>query len=247
MDGFGAVGKTTMLKSFISRLFDPKTFLTIGVDFFSKEYSLFGRKVIATFWDFSGADRFNFLRPILYKGASSMILVCDLTRPRTLEGIDYFLDIASRESQINPKQVILVGNKTDLLGERSVTREYIESILQEHQLFKLIETSANSFENLDIIFELAIGIAMCVKGLIGNSEFNSFKEDLEQRIVIPAHEIEDYELRQCWSCKKSLDFNGFKIINASLPKDKLIQLWESPYLQFFCCSCYKDIRNHKMS
>lgn len=247
VDGFGAVGKTTMLKSFISRSFDPKTFLTIGVEFFSKEYSVFGHKVIAVFWDFSGAERFKFLRPILYKGASSMILVCDLTRPMTLEGINYFLDTASKQCQINPNQVILVGNKTDLYGERCVTREYIESILQEHQLFKLVETSANSFENLDVIFELSIGIAMRVKRLISDSEFDSFKEELERRIVFPVHEIENYASRQCWSCKRSLDFNGFKMINASLPKEKLIQLWESPYLQFFCCNCYKDTINRKVS
>ncbi|MFX1558837.1 MAG: hypothetical protein ACFFC9_16425, partial [Promethearchaeota archaeon] len=63
VDGYGGVGKTTMLKKLESGIFDPETKLTVGLDFFSKEYNdIFEREVTAQFWDLVGAKRFRFLR-----------------------------------------------------------------------------------------------------------------------------------------------------------------------------------------
>ena len=40
-------------------------------------------------------------------------------------------------------------------------------------------------------------------------------------------------------CNIKLDFLGFWQVNRSLLIDRLIQLWESPYLEFLCCNCFK--------
>ena len=44
--------------------------------------------------------------------------------------------------------------------------------------------------------------------------------------------------RQCFRCGKILDFESF-IKNGSLNiKEELTHIWESNYIEFFCCRCY---------
>jgi len=47
--------------------------------------------------------------------------------------------------------------------------------------------------------------------------------------------------KYCWSCKKLLDFDEFKEVNLSFAEDKLIELWDHPSLQYFCCDCYTKL------
>ncbi len=44
--------------------------------------------------------------------------------------------------------------------------------------------------------------------------------------------------RQCFRCGKSLDYESF-IKNASQQeKENSTNLWNSDYVEFFCCRCY---------
>ena len=47
--------------------------------------------------------------------------------------------------------------------------------------------------------------------------------------------------KYCWRCRKRLDFEEFKEVNLSLEIDKLIELWDNPNLQYFCCGCYTKL------
>ena len=47
--------------------------------------------------------------------------------------------------------------------------------------------------------------------------------------------------KYCWACKKRLDFDEFKDVNLSFAEDKLIELWDHPSLQFFCCGCFTKL------
>ncbi|MFX1392776.1 MAG: Rab family GTPase [Promethearchaeota archaeon] len=241
VDGYGGVGKTTMLKRLESGIFDPETKLTVGLDFFSKKYNdIFERKVTAQFWDLVGAKRFSFLRPFCYKGANCVILVIDLTRPNTLEDLNYFIKVA-KESNISSDQIILVGTKTDLFYLRGIESGYLNSIVEKYGFIELIETSARNNHNLDVLFELATGLAMYKRGMINYSEFSLFKKELKERIKEPY--IEDYEkkTRECWCCKKTMYYYEFYDSNTNIKEERLLQLWESPHLQFFCCNCFKKL------
>ncbi|MHA1659098.1 MAG: Rab family GTPase, partial [Promethearchaeota archaeon] len=196
-----------MLKSLIEHDFDPCTRLTIGVDFFKKEYLLFNRQVTAQFWDLGGVNRFDFLRPTYYLGANSIILVGDLTRPITFENIIYYLKLA-KKTKIDPNQIILVGNKTDLFDRRSVSPSYLGGFVEEHEIAELIETSARFRDNLEIIFELATVIGLYNKGKISNSDFESYKEGFNHRILNPVRDEcqTQHLIRKCWNCQKTLYF-----------------------------------------
>ncbi|MFX1340550.1 MAG: hypothetical protein ACFFDK_18215, partial [Promethearchaeota archaeon] len=47
--------------------------------------------------------------------------------------------------------------------------------------------------------------------------------------------------KYCWDCKKRLNFDEFKEVNQSFAEDKLLELWDHPSLQFFCCDCYTEL------
>ena len=227
-----------MLKKFEYGTFDPKTKITIGLDFFTKEYNnFFDRKVIAQFWDIVGAKRFKFLRPTTYKGANCILLVIDLTRINTLDKIEYFVNIA-KEANIKPEQIILVGNKTDLFYLNTVNRGYLSSLVENHGFIGSIETSARNNHNLEVLFELATGIAMYNKGLISVDSLESFKGDIKKRIKEPNFKPHEKKIRKCWNCGNTLYFYEFYDSNTKISEERLLELWKSPYLQFFCCNCF---------
>lgn len=245
VDGVGGVGKTTMLTKLEYGIFDPHTKLTIGVDFFAKDYSILGQDITAQFWDLVGATRFNFLRPISYKGANCLILVCDLTRPITFERIGYFIKMANL-ADIKSNQIILVGTKADLFYERNVDSGYLLTILEKFKISHFIETSARNNHNIDALFELATGSAMLDKKIINEQDFKVFKEIIREKIQEPLPEPHEKLIRKCWRCGRALFFYEFcDSNNQNYDEERLLELWESPYLQFYCCSCFKELESKK--
>ncbi|MBD3254564.1 MAG: GTP-binding protein [Candidatus Lokiarchaeota archaeon] len=245
VDGYGGVGKTTMLKKLQNGVFDPETQLTIGVDFFTNEYEYFGKQISAQIWDLVGAKRFNFLRPICYKGANALILVCDLTRPITLERIDYFVETA-RKVNITPDQIILTGTKTDLFYERNIDRHYITAFSEDYGFAEVIETSARNSHNLEVLFEIATNLAMYKKGLINQEEFSGINELLKNRIKDSNKEICQRPVRKCWKCNRSLYYYEFCDTNLSnFSEERLLELWENNHIEFYCCACYKELKKNK--
>lgn len=245
LDGRGGVGKTTMLKSLTTRNFDPKTKITIGTDFFSKNYYLFNISVNVIFWDLAGVNRFDFLREKFYKKADSIILVGDLTRSTTFEDLGYFIDIA-KKANTNSEQIILVGNKTDLFDFRSIIPSYLERFSEEFGIAKLIETSARFGDNLDLVFEFAVTTGLYNKNLITKEKFECYKKTIQERIVKPIPDPSQKIIRKCWKCHRTLFFSEFSSTNSNISKERLIKLWESNYIEFLCCSCYEDgIKSNK--
>jgi hypothetical protein len=44
--------------------------------------------------------------------------------------------------------------------------------------------------------------------------------------------------RQCFRCGKVLDFESYIKNIKQTQKEDLTLLWESEYIEFFCCHCY---------
>ncbi len=241
VDGRGGVGKTTMLKALVKGDFDCSTKITIGANFFAKDYHVLGHDIKAQFWDLGGVCRFDFLRSNSYVGANSLVLVVDLTRPTSFEELEYFIKLA-KNANVDPQQIILVGNKTDLFDNRIADPSYLRIIVDEYNLADLVETSARFRDNLEVVFELAILIGLKSKGVIGEPEYNDYREYLRGRIQNVLNCLNDTQkiIRKCWKCSRSLYFSEFSSTNSKLSKERLIELWEAPNLEFYCCSCYKQ-------
>lgn len=177
VDGNTGVGKTTMLRRLIENKFYNDTELTVGIEFFVMDYNLFGKSIKAAIWDLSGPTRFDYLRPFCYRGANCVVLVSDLLtleREQSSERIDYYMTVAQNAS-ITSNQIILVGNKKDLLSHTKDSSEIIKSCINKYGLSKFLETSAKEGENINNLFELAVAYGMHNKGLINTEELQRYK------------------------------------------------------------------------
>jgi small GTP-binding protein len=123
-----AVGKTSLVRRFVYDLFDEKYMSTIGVKV-SRKTQVIPRgsdvvEVHMMLWDLAGSQRFSGLRTSYLRGAAGAVLVCDLTRPRTLEGLSAYIDDVR---SISPSsQFVLAANKCDLTAEQRLTQAQIE-------------------------------------------------------------------------------------------------------------------------
>ena len=91
-------------------------------------------------------------RARFYNGANAAFLVCDRTRPETLESIKKWFDDIK---QSVPKRIpmVIVGNKSDL-DELAVSEQSIQAMAEEFG-FHYILTSAKTGVNVSDAFNYA--------------------------------------------------------------------------------------------
>jgi small GTP-binding protein len=124
-----AVGKTSLMRRFVYDLFSDKYISTIGVKVSRKTVAIPIAEDIVELtmmlWDLGGSEEFNLVRASYLRGAAGAVLVCDLTRPGTLGGIQ---TCADELLSTNPgARFILAANKCDLTDQRRLTQEQIEA------------------------------------------------------------------------------------------------------------------------
>ena len=152
--GDSGVGKTNIMTKYIKNEFSEKFKVTIGVDFFSKEFDIEGHKIKAQIFDTAGQERFRALIPQYYKGTKGAFIVYDITSENSFNAIDNWV---SNIRAFADKKIILIliGNKSDLEKIRKVSKEKGEEKAKGLGL-AFLETSALNGENLEKAFELMI-------------------------------------------------------------------------------------------
>jgi len=152
--GDGGVGKTCLVKRYLTGIFKSDSIMTIGVDFLMKDIRIEGKKIALQIWDFAGEDRFKFLLRGYVRGASSGIFMFDITRMSSLTGLTDWLDVFKKGADKGEENVpiVMVGGKVDLKDRRSVYVEDARNIAKSHNLYDYIECSSKTGENVELIF-----------------------------------------------------------------------------------------------
>ncbi len=149
--GDPAVGKTSLVRRFAKNMFDDRYITTVGSKVIKKRITFEnGENLTMMIWDISGQDKMASIKSMYYKGTNGALVVCDLTRPDTLESLDRRLK--SVFSVAGNVPVIFIGNKADLESERKIDREVLEAKAAEYGA-QVFLTSAKTGENVELVFE----------------------------------------------------------------------------------------------
>ncbi len=149
--GQPAVGKTSLVRKFVSGEFNKDYRSTIGTNIYIKDVVLEdGRKVILNIWDIAGQERWIRMRNRYYNGTQGAVIVGDLSRKRTFENIEKFWypDLKVHNLLI---PIILIGNKHDL--EAEISNQEVEDLKRRIKAELFITTSAKTGENVNEIFQ----------------------------------------------------------------------------------------------
>lgn len=183
--GDGGVGKTALTIRFTKGFFEQNYKLTIGVDFHIKTIdiqTLEGiKKCKLQLWDTGGQERFSSVRPMYYRGALGALLVFDLTNFESFEHLPNWIEEIKSNSKIDIP-MLLIGNKSDLINERTVSESDIELFSKKFKFYYL-ETSAKSGDNVSDCFAI---LAYLMMGLEVPQELLGKKELLKPGMV-PMH------------------------------------------------------------
>lgn len=126
LGGF-AVGKTSLVRRYVSNVYSDQYLTTVGVRIEKKDVPIEGAEPVRVLlWDMHGEDRFQFVQPSHLRGAAGFMLVVDGTRPSTVVTAETLRERAIETLGSVPYLVLL--NKSDL--DLSVGADELEARLQ---------------------------------------------------------------------------------------------------------------------
>ncbi|XP_064842703.1 ras-related protein Rab-37-like isoform X2 [Oncorhynchus masou masou] len=135
--GDSAVGKTCVLVRFKDGAFLGGNFIaTVGIDF--------------RIWDTAGQERFRSVTHAYYRDAQALLLLYDITSKSSFDNIRAWLTEIHEYAQ-KDVVIMLLGNKTDMAGERVIKREEGEKLAKEYGV-PFMETSAKTGVNVELAF-----------------------------------------------------------------------------------------------
>ena len=125
LGGF-AVGKTSLVRRFVSNVFSDHYQTTIGVTVEKKLVTVNDQEIMLLLWDLYGEDEFQRVRDSYLRGSSGYILVMDGTRKATLETALMLQEVIVRT--VGPVPFVSIINKSDLRSEWEIDEPAIERL-----------------------------------------------------------------------------------------------------------------------
>ncbi|MBD3228252.1 MAG: GTP-binding protein [Candidatus Lokiarchaeota archaeon] len=147
--GDGAVGKTSLINRFAEQKFIKEYKPTLGTNIVIKEIQENNNNnnyIRLLLWDIAGQAKWKDVRHLYYQGASSAILVFDITRKETFNDIPEWFDDLLKYSGEIPR--ILIANKIDLENLKKVTTDQIKEMADKVNASKFFQTSAADGTNV---------------------------------------------------------------------------------------------------
>ena len=146
--GESSVGKTCICDIFFGIQFDNDHLSTVGFEKLEKRLTLEdGEQLKLRVWDTAWQERYKSISNITIKHADACIVVFDLTKKKSFECVNNWIETIRDNSSI---PIRLIGNKSDLFT-REVSQEEIVAFYS-NQKIKYFETSAKLNEGINDAF-----------------------------------------------------------------------------------------------
>lgn len=161
--GEKAVGKTSLIRRYVLNMFDDRYITTIGTKVSKKEVRIVdpGRdlavQVDISVWDIMGEKGFReLLKDAYFYGANAILAVADMTRDRTLDDLDDWIDNVFRVAGRIP--VVVAVNKADLDSEAKFDEKDVAQFAEAFGS-KFLYTSAKTGLGVEEAFRILGDIA----------------------------------------------------------------------------------------
>ena len=141
------VGKTSLVRRFVSNEFSEDYISTIGVRVSTKMVQTNNQAIKLLIWDIAGTHENEKIPKAYFLGASAAMLVFDLSRDETYLNINSFLDDIRELSGL--KNITIVGNKKDLLDASQLA-----DVVSKIEVPIDFLTSAKEDDNVEDAFKL---------------------------------------------------------------------------------------------
>lgn len=161
--GEGAVGKTSLRRSYLGESFITNHLETIGADFASLPKTVNNISILYQIWDIAGQDIFEKVRMMYYRGALGALMVFDATKITTLKKLEKWVKELEKGTERGIVPFFILGNKMDLISKsrrESVSERVMKFIEELNSSYgskgfkvKYFETSAKTGENVQNAFE----------------------------------------------------------------------------------------------
>ena len=146
------VGKTSLVKRFVTGKYDEKYISTLGTVVSKKSIKTPGTKTNLTMmlWDISGQQEFKRIHAAAFRNAKAGFAVCDLTRPDTASNIeDWISDFRKHAGEDKP--ITVLANKHDLSDDNEEIVKNIQKSMERLGVSFYL-TSAKTGENVEKAF-----------------------------------------------------------------------------------------------
>jgi small GTP-binding protein len=144
--GDSGVGKTCFLLRFVRDQWDCDATPTLGVQFLRKIVTTENHHIQLQLWDTAGQELFRSVTRPYYRGSAGALILFDLTSPESFASVeDWLKDL--REVARTDVVVVLIGNKSDLVEKRQITRDVAQEFADKNTML-YFETSARTGDNI---------------------------------------------------------------------------------------------------
>ncbi|MEE9150437.1 MAG: Rab family GTPase [Thermoplasmata archaeon] len=185
--GDGAVGKTSLIRKFVTDKFADKYIATIGTKVTKKELELKSKDeiiyVTLMIWDVLGQKGYRGVQSSSLRGSDGVILVCDFTREDTLGSLEEYW-LPNIRGDFSKLKLVFVANKSDLTTNAQFSLEDLQKLASKFGSVAF-PSSAKTGKNVEELF-LNLGRMLTdVKVKEESKEFEVVK-DLSEEVTLVA-------------------------------------------------------------
>ena len=168
-------GKTSLILRYIKDTFTEEYLTTLGADFVEYTYTSKNLSQLSVsdeftivFWDMAGQSHFKSIATIYCEGSSGMIIVFDINKRASFDGLPGWVDYARKTCLA--ADILIVGNKTDL--EWAITKQEIEKMEKQVKAQILLASAKRALDDEE---SNVLNVFQTMAGAV----FKKFKKKLE--------------------------------------------------------------------
>jgi small GTP-binding protein len=166
------VGKTCIIANLVNNTFKSSSPPTIGAAFQTHVLPTPQGPVTMQIWDTAGQEKYRALAPMYYRSADIAVLVYDVTQLDSFDAMEQWASELAEKAPPN-LQLMVVGNKVDLMDDRVVQADTADAWAQLHNAKCYMEVSAKTGVGIDRLFAKAADLFTGAR--VGNAQVRAEK------------------------------------------------------------------------